>query len=153
MSEQWQVYQMGNGDLVAAKGNPALRVPMRSLAGMCELANELEEMLEEREQALSQLGAERDAADAQAEAVRELVEALEAAVGDFDAPCPHCQGKGLIPGSKNWVTQGSVEASCWHCGATGKAVNLPWYGPAEAAIAKHRQPSPPPTSEPVEGTR
>lgn len=69
-------------------------------------------------------------------AAPELLEALTAAIGDFDAPCPHCQGKGKIPGSRNWVAQAYVEADCFHCGGTGRRYNLNWFPAAKAAIAK-----------------
>lgn len=68
-------------------------------------------------------------------AAPELLEALRAVVDDFGV-CPHCQGKCKIPGSRNWVSTSYVEADCWHCGASGKSVNLPWMKAALAVIAK-----------------
>lgn len=38
----------------------------------------------------------------------------------IETECPHCHGRAIIPGSRNWVAQGWTEAACFHCGTSGR---------------------------------
>lgn len=132
-------------DLVRAMPELALEEELKQLRADEYLVNLRRELVEAQSRAvdgwktqreeLKKLREQNEQLRAIAGLVPALQEALTAAVGDFDAPCPHCQGKGKIPGSRNWVSQGYVEADCFHCGATGKRHNLDWFAAAQTAIA------------------